>query len=177
LLRLPTDEEIDRILDWLGTLTSPAQTQIEDLACFYGDRLESATNEGDRIASIVPRPHMFVTHISGSACRGTVCLGIRDNSAQTVLEAEAAQLPKTAPSLIFLDITSVIGSYPEWSPLIERRFQPNINRRIGGVVLYQTLHGAHGPTMAGTFLINPYARHPVPDSTVQMARKFCKKAD
>jgi hypothetical protein len=177
VLRLPSPEEVGRILVWLGSLKSAAETQFDDLAVFYGDALESATSDSDRIAQLAPIPHMFTTHICGAAVKGTVCLGITDNAAGAVLKAEASQLPTSAPGLIVLDISSVIGSYPEWAPLIQRRLQPTINRRISGVVLYESLHGTHGPTMKGTFLQNGYARQPLPEGAAQLARKFYQRME
>ena len=44
ILRLPNDEEIDRIRAWLGTLNSTKEARLEDLAVFYADALESATS-------------------------------------------------------------------------------------------------------------------------------------
>src|SRR5262249_18847380 len=93
---------------------------------------------------------MFATQARGGTLKGTACLGTSDNGAQSVLGAEADQLPKSAPGLIVLDISSVIGSFQEWAPLVRRRLQPTINRRTGGVVLYESLLGTHGPTVAGT---------------------------
>jgi hypothetical protein len=177
VLHIPTTEEVERIMSWLGTLISPGESQLEDLAIFYKDWFESPTSDEDRIAQIVPKPRLFTTCVIGAEFRGTACLGIADNSAQAVLEAEAAQLPISAPGMIFLDLSSVIGSYEEWGPLIQRRLQPRINTRIGGVILYQTRGGVHGPTMAGIFLSNPYALHPLPEEVVQLGHRFCRRAD
>jgi hypothetical protein len=31
--------------------------------------------------------------------------------------------------------------------------------------------------MAGIFLLNPYARHPLPEAATQVARRFCQRVD
>lgn len=172
LLREPGTDELQRIINWLRTIHTPEGSTLDDLAFFYADSFESPTSADDVIAQKITGPPEFLTHIADQMTKGTACIGVSDVAAQSALEAEAAQLPRDAPGIIFLDLTSVIGTYRRWSPLIRRRLQPNINTRIGSVVVYERLRGVHGPTKAGEVLLNEHARCPLPDGVTSILMRF-----
>jgi len=86
-----------------------------------------------------------------------------------VLETEAEQLPREPGGVVVLDISSVIGGIAEWAPLIKRRFQPNINKRIRAVVLQSQALGGDQNTEV---LINPHARTPLSDEAIESIKKM-----
>jgi hypothetical protein len=86
-----------------------------------------------------------------------------DERAQQVIDAEARQLPKRGPGLIFVFTT--YGKY--WRGLIERSYSPSIRRRISGAVLFHNsiAIGVRGLRLAtaGRLVSNAHARTPIPD--------------
>jgi len=97
-----------------------------------------------------------------------------DERAANVLREEARQLPKHSPGLIMLDVTEIPTVFQNWKPLVERRFQPKLNTRIGGVCLFVSglflqvpeLPDALPPmrrlTRSRLFLPNPHADMEIP---------------
>ncbi len=156
ILRMPADDEVERIVTWLAAGPRSGE-KLEDLAEFYLDALDRAVGPNDVIQERVPRPRLLSTHVAlpGPTLRGTACLSISDEGAQELLKAEAAQLPFDQPGVVVLDVSSVIGGYQEWVPLIQRRLQPTINTRISAVVLLTTALTQEGLTIEGQVLINP----------------------
>lgn len=84
-----------------------------------------------------------------------------DQRADRFIAEEAKQLPDDSPGLIMVDLTNVLSGFKAWEPLIRRRFQPTMNRKIGGVCLFSS-----GTTTTGVglswfsetnMLVNPHA--------------------
>jgi hypothetical protein len=134
------------------------------LAEFHTAPFNEAIGPNDILERLVAKPRMFTTRIFG-ANRGTAVLGITDRGAQQMMEAEASQLPREAAGALVLDVSSVINGVDEWCPLIEQRFQPSINTRIGAVVLMDRALHEDGLITTGRVLLNPYARKPLSSSS------------
>jgi len=173
ILRMPTPDEADRLIQWL--LNGPSEGEaFENLAEFYTGAVENAIGENDVIELRVAKPRMFCVSFEGEGSaihrRGTACLGISDSGAQDVLEREASQLPENESGIVVLDISSVIGGYNEWTPLIRRRFQPTINTRISAVVLFQHSVASDGLLTKGEVLTNPYCKRPINQPTLELLK-------
>ena len=158
-LKVPEEDELDEILSWLSGLQNIERVQLRDLAIFWTEPLED--EEGDNISIVNPparRPATKIRMPQGGRY-GIASITIVDQAAQEVLEREAAQLSPKYPGVVCLDLSSIIGGPSEWVSLIQRRLQPQINRRISGVLLFQQyIHISEGPQLDGQFIINSYAR-------------------
>jgi hypothetical protein len=61
-----------------------------------------------------------------------------DERAESSLNKKAEQLSCDEKGLIIMDMQNVISGIKIWKPLIQRRLQPNINTRVGGVCLFSS---------------------------------------
>lgn len=179
ILRIPNDTELASLLSWISARKMPEESFMEDLAVFYAKPLgEAAVGADERLNYLLPQPRRFATNIRagdhGATQRvGTAGIRITDQAAAEVLNGEAKQLPKDSPGIVCLDVSNVPGGLSLWTPLIRRRFQPRINTRISGVLLFSTvLRTMEKPYTGGTLLINEHAARPLSDEVRQMLRTF-----
>jgi hypothetical protein len=95
-----------------------------------------------------------------------VRLPIDDQRAARLMGAEAHHFSRDETNILAIDVTNIPGSIPDWIPLIERRFQPNLNRRFGAVVLFTRVNQLHSANIIRGYRIlrNPHAYRPVPDA-------------
>ncbi len=176
ILRDLEDDEVERLISWLDSLSDCEEARLDDFTVFRASSISSTMDQDEPLTQFVPKPRLFSTYLSKpddhTFLKGTACMCISDRSAQEILETEAAQLPRSHPGIVFLDVSSMIGSYAEWYPLIQRRLQPCINTRISGVLLFQIWLGQDGPMMEGSLLLNRYARNPLPASVVPLLQSM-----
>jgi hypothetical protein len=89
-----------------------------------------------------------------------------DQRAERFLTAEARQLAHGAPGLIMVDMAEARGGFRTWEAIIQRRFQPTMHTRVGGVVLFapgSVLTDQGLASLCETKLIsNQHARIPLP---------------
>jgi hypothetical protein len=172
ILRDLDDDEIRHIISWLGSFDDREEARLNDLVVFRAGSIDSTMDQDESLIQLVPKPRLFATYLSRpndhTFLKGTACICVSDQSAQEILKDEAAQLPRDHPGVVILDLSSVIGGHTEWSPLIQRRLQPTINTRISGVLLFQIALNSTGPTTQGCFLINQYARNPLPAQAIAL---------
>lgn len=157
ILKHPSDVEQARMLDWIKS--EPAdKAKLEDIAVFLRSPLD---NIDARLDSLIGPPAMFATTLKMQnglvIARASAQIAIADAGAQRILEDEAAQLPKEVGGVVVLDISSVVGGLDEWTPLIQRRLQPNINRRIRAVILFWKVSAE----IKSAVIVNPHARNPL----------------
>lgn len=171
LSRNPNEHEMKIIVRWLAEIRAE-KARFEDLAVFHSDSIEIGGGDpNDESVLFAAQPRLFSTHLhfrgEALAAKGTAAIPVGDRGAQQVLEAEASQLPKARPGVVFLDVSRVIDGITEWPPLIKRRLQPDINRRIGAVVLFSTTLASDGPQTKLTLIENPYAKEPLNSALLQ----------
>lgn len=163
ILTMTGDAELERAKTWLRAGPDDG-SHLDNLVAFHTGSFDEPNPTGV-LESHVPAPRMFSTTIKHGADgvhqRGTAVLGISDRGAQALLESEASQLPQEEGGVVVLDISAVIGGINEWTPLIRRRFQPQINRRISAVLLLSRALAAEGPVIESALLVNPHARNPL----------------
>ena len=89
-----------------------------------------------------------------------------DERAEQFLTSEARQLPTDSPGLIMIEMGRAPGGFRTWEPLLQRRFQPAIHTRVGGVYLFTS---GLNPTPLGEAVLfetklitNTHARMPLP---------------
>lgn len=94
-----------------------------------------------------------------------VRLPIDDQRAARLMGAETHQLSPNETNLLAIDVSNVPGGIPDWIPLIQRRFQPNLNRRFGAVVLFSRVNQLHSANIIRGYRVlrNAHAYRPIPD--------------
>jgi hypothetical protein len=68
---------------------------------------------------------------------------IDDQRAARLMVAETHQLSRDEINVLAIDLSNIPGGIRDWKPLIQRRFQPNLNRRFGAVVLFTRVNQLH----------------------------------
>jgi hypothetical protein len=170
ILRDLADGELESLISWLGSLSDYRQTKLNDLAVFRTCDMGGTMDQDD--LKLVPTPRLCATSLNATdghiSQKGSACMCISDRSAQGILETEAAQLPRDYPGVVILDLSTVIEGCTEWSPLVQRRFQPNINTRISGVLLFNITLNRNGPKIEGNLLINHHSRNQLPGNVARI---------
>jgi len=165
ILRLPTNNDFKIITHWLQNVGAINEGKLDNLAYFYLDTLESSMSKNDRLNKYIP-PHSHYATYFEKGIKGTAGLYIDDIEAKEILKREAQQLPKQYPGIICIDASSVSCGYENWIPLIKRRFQPKINKRISAVLLFSISLTNKKTIINGCFISNPFARYPI-DSSIK----------
>jgi len=177
VLRELTQNDLDRLINWLDALGGEGRHDFEDIAVFDMDTLESGIDREDGIFQLVGNPKQFVAWISfnegSGTSKGSACAQATDTAAPEVLEREAEQLPHEGPGIVWLDVSRIVGGIEEWVPLIQRRLQPSLNRRISAVVLFSTEIHSDGLHTTWRLLSNPHARVPIPPPELGAIQKVC----
>lgn len=88
------------------------------------------------------------------------------------MEREAQQLPKEYPGIICINTSGVSCGYEKWIPLIQRRFQSNINTRISAVFLFSK--AMNSEKIIGSYLDNPFAKYNINKSLKSVFEKIIK---
>ena len=126
----------------------------------------------------VELPRLFVASFNqtedGIKTRTNVGVSITDERAQRLMSAEAEHFSREEINILVMDVSRVPDGIRCWSPLIQRRFQPNINRRFGAVVLLSSYIEAAGISRRCSVLQNQYAYKKPPkcilDNLVKLGR-------
>jgi hypothetical protein len=174
LRRIPTQLEISEILAKLNQLCIRSGEQREELSNSLGFLSLNQSAPGQVVthahagednvsrlgmASVISGPGEPTRHIA-------VRLAFSDDRAKAMLDAEAPQLAKDAPGLIMAGVASATGAMKTWEPLLQRRFQPQMHTRVGGVCLWWGGLFATPKGEAQLFepklIANPHARFPLP---------------
>jgi hypothetical protein len=72
-----------------------------------------------------------------------VRLPIDDQRAARLMGAETHHFSRDETNVLAIDVSNIPGSIPDWIPLIERRFQPGLNRRFRAVILFTRVNQLH----------------------------------
>jgi hypothetical protein len=101
----------------------------------------------------------------GKITNAVVRLPASDWRAERLLTAELHHFARDQHNLLAMDVSQVPGGMKDWAPLLQKRFQPTRNRRIGAVILYEQ-GGLVGLKMQvwqrWRVLRNPHAYMPIP---------------
>ena len=99
-----------------------------------------------------------------------------DERAEEFLTREAKQLSRESPGLVMLSLSSTVAPFRTWRPLLARRLQPNLHRRVSAVCLF--VSGMES-TLAGEDVVshtsvveNPYSLHQLPAWLSAALRRF-----
>jgi len=110
---------------------------------------------------------------SGLFTSATVRLTITDERAHPILSSELSHFSRMERHILAIRVYQLPGGMKWWGPLTLRWFQPNRNRRVGAIVLYErSIVLETRPTMRQHWRIieNPYAYVPVPRSLIEAIR-------
>jgi len=170
LLTDPDTGIADTILSYLKGLTpSPEDThEISNVALIkYGPRTAKALSiEHEQSETELPR--LFIVRFSrtddGTSTRVEVGISITDERAQRLMIAEAGHFSRGETNILAMDVSGVPDGIKGWSPLIQRRFQPDINRRFSAVVLFSRFIKSTRVSWRCSVLQNPHAIKKLPKS-------------
>jgi hypothetical protein len=90
-----------------------------------------------------------------------------------LMEQKAEQMGSNNANVLVIGISQIPGKMEYLAPQIMRRFQPNLNRRFGAVVLMKSaLHSDQMTSRTQVHVMrNPHATTPVPEQLLeQLAR-------
>ena len=100
----------------------------------------------------------------------------RSERADNFLHQKARQLPKDAPGIILIEVTSAPGAMKGWRSLIERRLHPGQHTRVGGVCLMfaGVSTSPKGPKwgVETQLVLNKHAKLRLPDWMVESLRRW-----
>ena len=172
LFRDPNEEEIIQIIEKCKSMAVNSQEE------FTFDKLAqifvNSRNE-ERLPKFVPaaqekRPILVVVDFSSKNINGSVHvrrvigkMPITDERAQTVLSEKSQQLSRTDPGFIVIDVSDVPSGLKRWPFLISNRLQPNLNRRITGVLLVENHLSINKMITAKTLIRHPNPIHNLPE--------------
>ena len=170
LLTEPLPEVRDKIADYVRTLAPPTKAHVGVLQGVAHVRIAPA---GVRLPTLQRPGEAARSPLICSATvvrkdavwgRADVCLPISDDRAERLLHRELSHFHRQSTNVLVLESSQVIGGMKSWVPLVKRRFQPNMNRRCGAVVLSQSLMTVTPPAVGLNTLVlrNQYAYRPVP---------------
>ena len=180
LLTDPNTSISDSILTYLKTLSPSAENthEMPDVALIKYSTFTPTALSFEHKQNDVELPELFVAHFNrtedGIRTRINVQVSMTDERAQRLMSAEAVHFSNEEINILVMDISRVPGGIRCWSPLIQRRFQPNINRRFGAVVLLSSRIEAAGISWRCSVLQNQYAYKKPPkcllDNLVKLGR-------
>ena len=141
--------------------------EIPDLAHI---RIRRFTPQATSFEPFSPRPDValgaasFQFNPDGTGTRVNALIAFTDERADRFLEGEARHFAREACNVLVMDLSAVPGGMNGWRPLLERRFQPTLNRRFSAVILFQT--SVEGIARKWVVIPNPYAYTALPNSLV-----------
>jgi hypothetical protein len=176
--REPSDAELEAVLTAaLGFCSAehPIGTVIkEEMPSGMGLLILNQQSAGhvvinDHGEETVPRLGMARSIIGPGEPNRTVSVRMpyADQRAERFLTSEARQLPVDAPGLIMVEMARAPGGFHSWGPVVQRRFQPAMHTRVGGVCLFSSGLVPTDQGEASLFqtklIINQHARIPLPE--------------
>lgn len=93
-----------------------------------------------------------------------VAMQIDDERAHRLFSAEHHQFDREATNVLVVDVTDIHDGIRGWEPLVRRWFQPERNRRVGGILLWARARAGTPMSVLceSVFILNPYALCPIP---------------
>jgi hypothetical protein len=170
LLTDPSSEVCDEVAGFAQTLTPTPRGSVAELP---GVAWVRSAPGGvhlpplDALAGLERAPRIFSTtaaRVGGIWGQAEVSLPFTDHRAEQIMHRELTHFSRHEVNLLVIFVSQVIGGVKQWVPLVERRFQPTMNRRCGAVVLVGSVALAVGPAIQLTshVLVNPHAYKRVP---------------
>lgn len=141
--REPDDEDIEKLLGRIRQFCADGtnkRQEVGDLALL----ILSDVTPGQIIPHQEPGDHTTPRLGAAQTIVGTgepkrhvvARIPYADKRADAFLRKEAAQLPKSHPGLIMVDVSGEPTAFSSWGTILARRFQPGIHTRVSGVCLF-----------------------------------------
>lgn len=145
--REPTGKEIAALRDRLPEFCqSPGQRQaelVDGMGFLFLNYVEVGKLGVCEVPELVNNPALGVTSFFSDPAGGggphhqvSIRIPFTDDRAEEILKTEARQLPKDESGLVMINVSLSPKETPSWVSLIERRFQPALHTRVGGVCLF-----------------------------------------
>jgi hypothetical protein len=168
LYRDPTELDIRQIIDTCKLLAQkdlqPQESNLRGIAQIFTNPWNEELLPSFGPAITEKRPVLvcvsFEIKTEEGLSHGRRCIAkmpFTDERAQRILGEKSGQLSRTEPGLIVLDVSSIPGGFKRWPELVTRRLQPNLNRRIGAVLVT-----ANSITNKKMVVQNSLIKHPNP---------------
>jgi hypothetical protein len=171
LFRDPSDTEINQIIEKCRKL---AESDVQQQECILGDLAQifiSPWNQ-ERLPTFFPaveekRPVFVVITFDLRNQRKCVAkMPFSDERAQLILSDKSRQLSPEYPGLIIMDVSGVPGALKRWPDLIAKRLRPDLNRRISGVLVTESLISGKSMKTEKRFIEHPNPIHPLPQDFI-----------
>ena len=170
LLTEPSPNISSTILDFVGSLTLSATDVVQEIPGVayvrYGP-FRSDVSAFQPIPNDEELPVLGVASMKtggSSPTRVNVRCRLSDDRAVRLMNAEAHHFSRDETNILVMDIPHVQDAIRSWTPLIQRRFQPNRHRRFGAVVLLDRVIYKGVVRRRWCVLRNPYAYRPPPQT-------------
>lgn len=171
LLSDPVPHAVQALLDYVHSLTSPSSETVHELQGIAFVRYEVYRAEVTAFQPINEHVGDASLVVAGARrqkeqdARASVQLPFTDERAANLMSRELSHFSAEEINVLVVQVSQVIGGMKGRVPLIQRRFQPRIDRRCGAVVLVETLLQGNGMGLESTVLENPHA-HRRPPATL-----------
>jgi len=113
-------------------------------------------------------PILWVAHGTnegGVQTSANIELSLTDSRAARLMEAESDHFSRDEFNLLAMDVTRIPNGVRDFVPLVQRRMQPNLNRRFGAVVLFSEAVLGNGSIESEWRVVrNPHAYIQPPES-------------
>jgi len=179
LFKDPSDTEINRIIErcklMAGNDLQPQECSIKNVAQIFTnpwnqERLPTYPPAVEEKRPILGFVRFQIKNEKGIA-HGKKCnvnMPFTDERAQRILSVKSRQLSQKHPGLIIVDVSSVPSGLKRWPELIRRRLQPNLNRRISGVLITESSISGKSMKIEKKFLEHPNPIHPLPQDFIEV---------
>lgn len=123
------------------------------------------------------RPVLFAITLKSATKNGvqrrlifSVGIPFTDERADNILGKKRKQLSKDELGLIVIDITNIPGGLKGWTEIIKRRLQPQLNRRIGAVLLVQRYISKGSMKTNKIIIEHPNPWHTLPNKFLEVLK-------
>lgn len=160
ILRESNDEEVEKILSWLGTIQDPGEQKLDDLAVFFtGLPGQSFPGDLDRVFQLMKGVKPSSSYCDDTGL-GMAWFDIRDNMHLKITKDEREQLPEDKEGIVFINASGVVGF--KWLPdLAQEVFQMPESAQISGLVFFRILHAGEGRRVEWHVPLNPHTKNPL----------------
>lgn len=170
VLREPTPQDVEAILSWLGSIHTPGEHRLDDLAVFFtGMPGENPPGNMEKVFKLIKGVVPFKTHVELKGALGQACLHIPDRMHCKIVKDEGSQLPNDASGVVVIDATRMedFNSLPK---LAEEVFQIPDSAKISCLVFFRTMWTSSGRRTESRCCINPRAAHPIREREAAILR-------
>ncbi len=145
LRREPSQQQVSEIQQQIDEICRLDGAQAMELSSGLGTLYLNHAQPGMVILDDHGEPHVpriGTAQAVAEAGRATRHIAVRvafsDDRADEFLRKDAKQLPQDAPGLVMIDLSQASGGMRTWRPLLQRRLQPNLHTRVGGICLFES---------------------------------------